>query len=42
MTKRAPRGVSFLLREYREGQQALSLLIHDSIKDYHIEDIMAK
>jgi len=26
MTKRAPRGVSFLLREYHEGQQALVII----------------
>jgi large subunit ribosomal protein L21e len=26
MTKRAPRGVSFLLREYKEGQQALIII----------------
>ncbi len=26
MTKKAPRGVSFLLREYHEGQQALVII----------------
>lgn len=26
MTKRAPRGVSFLLREYREGDRALVII----------------
>lgn len=26
MTKRAPRGVSFLLREYQEGQNALVII----------------
>ena len=26
MTKKAPRGVSFLLREYHEGQQALIII----------------
>ena len=42
MTKKSPRGVSFLLREYQEGQQALVIMIQDSIRDYHIDDITVK
>ena len=42
MTKNAPRGVSFLLREYHEGDKALVIIDPRHIRDYHIGDIMAK
>ena len=34
MTKKAPRGVSFLLREYKEGEQALVII--DQIGRAHV------
>ena len=42
MTKRAPRGVSFLLREYHEGDRALVIIDLDNIRAYHIDGIMVK
>ena len=42
MTKRAPRGVSFLLREYHEGDSALVIIDPRQHRDYHIDGIMVK
>ena len=42
MTKDAPRGVSFLLHEYHEGDKALVIIDPRQHKGYHISDIMVK
>ena len=42
MTKKGPRGVSFLLREYNVGDRALVQLTHHNTKDCLTDAIMEK